>query len=202
MRKSRLITYNFWEDTLEEYILDDILDASVDTFNNISDIKSKDRILLGRRYDQDIVFCLETISRTHGEFVRKSDGWYYQDNFGKNGTLLNGTYLTSENADKLIKLNTCDVFNFGADGTKTSLFPDCRSIWAMFSDRECDAISQWHTFSFESFSIDDVYSFVDGDRELIWPTELTKNSVYAFETGSAIYTGKKLFISGDVRIKM
>lgn len=192
MNKSRLITYNFWEDALEECILDDIL----------SNTKDKNRILLGRRYDQDIVFCLETISRTHGELICKNDGWYYQDNFGKNGTLLNGIHLTSENANELIKLNTCDIFNFGADETKTSLFPDCHSVWAMFSNRECDAISQWCTFSFESFTIDDIYSFIDGKRELIWPTELTKNSVYAFETGSAIYTGKKLFVSGDVRIKI
>ncbi len=53
----------------------------------------KDRILVGREEDTDIVIDNASVSRKHAEFRREGDGWVVQDLGSSNGTFLNGTKL-------------------------------------------------------------------------------------------------------------
>ena len=83
-------------------------------------------ISLGRGMNNDVVFMLETVSKFHGYFIHRGDGWTFTDQRSVNGTLLNGRRLelcvTHALADG-------DRLTFGADLETRFVLPESLRTW-------------------------------------------------------------------------
>lgn len=140
----------------------------------------------------DIKLHSPTISRKHGTF-RNVDGiWYYVDNNGKNGTVLNNKRIASSaRRKKITEISHGDVFVFGG-GEETIINKD--TVWGMFTTHNYGNYEVVETKDFNGIS------FTDGIKTIKKDVPV-KGDVVELSKGIAIYMGDITYISGDVSVE-
>lgn len=142
----------------------------------------------------DINLHSTTVSRRHGKFQNMDGVWFYVDYNGKNGTVYNRTHIEPglNGRVKPVILSDGDILVFGG-GTQSIV--TCKTIWAMFLDREFD--EEWQTVDTKGML---KIKFVDGSNETILDCP-EKGTVIEKENGMAIYMGDISFVIGNMTIQ-
>jgi len=96
----------------------------------------KDKSVLGRHPECDIVLEASAVSRKHAQITKTEDGWIVEDLGSRNGTVVNGetiTGATSVGPNDRIKI--CEVLMVFAEEEKA---PDTRAMTVMLTDTTQD----------------------------------------------------------------
>jgi FHA domain len=80
-----------------------------------------DAVLLGRARENDIALAVESVSNLHAQFGLADGRWQVTDLCSRNGTVLNGEALES---DQPRRLASGDRLQFGSEVTVVFLLPD------------------------------------------------------------------------------
>lgn len=141
--------------------------------------------------EPDIKLYSTTVSRKHGKFQNMDGIWFYLDNNGKNGTVYNNKHIKAgmNGRVKPVMLEDGDVFVFG--GGEEAII-SCKTIWAMFTNEECN--ERWQVIDTKGLSI---FSFTDGKRSISYQNP-KKGTIVKMEKGMAIYMGDITYLQGDI----
>lgn len=141
----------------------------------------------------DIKLYSTTVSRRHGRFQNMDGIWFYLDNNGKNGTVYNDKHIKAGLNGRLkpVMLKDGDVFVFG--GGEEAIIT-CKTIWAMFSNMECN--ENWRVVDTKGLSD---LSFTDG-RKTISYKKPEKATIVKQNNGMAIYMGDITYLLGDISV--
>ena len=140
----------------------------------------------------DIRLESTTISRQHGTFGNIDGLWVYFDNYGKNGTVMNGKPLNKGigGLKKAEILQDGDVFVFGGAGRDVI----CRgTVWAYFFENSSG--HEWRRVDTRDCT-GLIFSAGTEKQEFDNPE---KGMVLEFDEGTVIYMGNYTFLSGNAR---
>ncbi len=142
----------------------------------------------------DISLSTLTVSREHGYFENKGGIWFYMDNYGKNGTVLNGKHLIEGLGGKVkpVMLADGDVLIFG--GGEQAVINN-KTVWAMFTEHNHGY--EWRVEETKGYN---ELSFLSLGQEKTFD-QPEKGTVVRLENGVAIYMGDITYINGDMTVK-
>lgn len=141
----------------------------------------------------DIQLHSVTVSRRHGEFQNHQGIWFYVDNYGKNGTVLNGKHLHSGIGGRRVPhlLKSGDTFVFGGGEKEVISY---KTVWGMFTTKEID--DQWLIVDTKDYS---ELEFSDGISRQSYSNP-ARGLVVEQENGMAIYMGNITYCSGKMNV--
>ena len=149
---------------------------------------------LSKDNNPDIKLHVPTVSRKHGRLKNIDGNWFYYDEYGKNGTVLNNKQLTAGIGGRVkpMLLSDGDIFIFG--GSNEAVI-NSKTVWAMFYTTAIE--NDWRVEDTKGYTEIEFSSGGETTRLANSP----KGAVVDMMYGMAIYMGDIVYLTGNISVK-